>query len=229
MGFRYSLGETMTTQERSNHMLYSIEGLRENALRNTVPRKIACENSRHGDQVVVLDEAVEAYRDIPKDTPFDIFLSYRSLDADVALDLVDSLETEFGYKVYLDRRTDPDLKPSSVNRNTAECIRDRLRHCSCLIYASTVNSGTSQWMPWEAGFMDGQNRPVAILPIEQTEDRARGEAKKGLEFLSLYPYVSKDPIKGSGEMALWVNEKADTYCLFDRWLKNHEKPHLHIN
>ena len=192
MAFMYSLCRAITNPARSSHMLYSIEGLRKNAVRNAALRKIACENAKHGAQAVVLDEAVEACQNLPNDTSFDIFLSYRSLDADIALDLASSLRTEFGYTVYLDRWIDPDLKPSSVNRDTAECMRDRLRHSNCLIYASTVNSGTSQWMPWEAGFMDGQNRPVAILPVEQTEHAAAGESKKGLEFLSLYPYVSRD-------------------------------------
>lgn len=227
MALKYSLCRPI--KERSAHMLYSIEGLRKNAVRNAALRKIACENAKHDAQAIVLDEAVEAYHNLPGNTDFDIFLSYRSLDADVVLELANSLRTEFGYKVYLDRWIDPYLKPSSINKETAECIRDRLRHSRCLIYASTMNAGSSRWMPWEAGFMDGQNRPVAILPVEETEYDAETEANKGLEFLSLYPYVSKDPIKGSGKMFLWINEKADTYCTFADWLNNGAKPRQHRN
>jgi len=195
-------------------MLYSVEGLRKDALL----KKTA------GNKIFVLDEAIEAYHNFSQDVGFDIFLSYRSLDADVAIALAKSFQHDFGYTVYLDRLIDPNLNPSSANKGTAECIRNRLRHCKCLVYANSINSDSSRWMPWEAGFMDGQNRPVAILPITQTERDAQRDTNKGLEYLSLYPYISKNPIKGSSEMTLWINESANKYCTFHGWLRNGKKP-----
>ena len=180
-----------------------------------------------GKRTNALNESIESFKNFSMTAIFDIFLSYRSLDAELAVALANSFQTEFGYKVYLDRWIDPDMNPSSANRETAKCIRARLQHSKCLIYADTAHSCSSRWMPWEAGFMDGQNRPVAILPIEQTENEAKQEAHKGLEYLSLYPYISKNPIMGKTEMTLWINETIQKYCRFDDWLKNGKQPYIH--
>lgn len=87
-----------------------------------------------------------------------------------------------------------------------------------LFFATTTNSSGSKWMPWELGFKDGHNRRAAVLPVVQTTI----ETYAGQEYLGIYPYVSKDPIKGSREEKLWINTSATCYVLFDKWLEGQE-------
>lgn len=149
---------------------------------------------------------------------YTIFLSHSFRDANIILELKRSLES-LGYSVYVDWLDDPQLDRSHVTKQTATLLRQRMLACDCLFYATTDNSSSSKWMPWECGFVDGKKDKAAILPIVDVHT----EEYIGQEYLSLYPYVSKATLQNTSNTKLWINESPTIYVLFDNWLKG-EKP-----
>ncbi|ABS28179.1 toll/interleukin-1 receptor domain-containing protein [Anaeromyxobacter sp. Fw109-5] len=147
---------------------------------------------------------------------FDVFLSHSALDQDVVRGLWRSLEEDFGFAVYVDWIVDPDLDRTKVNATTAERLRARLLQSKALLYASSVNSTESKWMPWELGFFDGLRSRAAVLPVSKTPQP--DSAHKGIEYLGLYPYVSEERIKGSDNTTLWVNANKTTYTTLRQWV-----------
>lgn len=142
---------------------------------------------------------------------YDVFLSHCIMDAELILGLKEYLESEFSLSVYVDWIEDKQLDRNSVNRETADLLRKRMRTCRSLIYAVSDNSNKSRWMPWELGYFDGhKNGKVAIMPITQkANDQFRGE-----EYLQLYNYIEKtattslygkDKLKiGNVEVKSWI-------------------------
>jgi hypothetical protein len=125
---------------------------------------------------------------------FDVFLSHSFHDADLILGVYALLMGQ-GLTVYVDWIIDPQLERGKVTSRTAEIVRERMRQSRALIYAHSLNSGNSKWMPWELGYFDGFRSTVAILPISDT---GHGTIA-GVEYLSLYPYID---VTGA---VLWVN------------------------
>ena len=118
---------------------------------------------------------------------YDIFLSHAFSDADIVLGIKKILEKE-GFTVYVDWIDDPHLDRSNVTKEVAEHIRQRMKSCGHLVYATSENARDSKWMPWELGFFDGlKPGHVAILPLMEEES---GDFK-GREYLSLYPVLGK--------------------------------------
>ena len=154
-------------------------------------------------------------------TQFDIFLSHSLSDQKLILGIWLSLE-DMGYQVYVDWIHDRHLSRDSVTNETAHVLRQRMLTSKSLFFATTANSSSSKWMPWELGFKDGHNRRSAILPVTQTA----ANSYAGQEYLGIYPYVSKDPTRGSSEEKLWINASPTRYVLFDRWLEGQE-PYEH--
>ena len=154
---------------------------------------------------------------------FDIFLSHSYADREAVKGLADMLEKEFNFSVYLDWVVDAALDRTSVNKRTAEVLRNRLKHCKCLLYVTSHMSETSKWMPWETGYADGHNGKVAICPLVE----GTGTRFNGLEYLSLYPYVDIANASGANKQELWINEYPDKYCPFESWLNNNAKPMHH--
>lgn len=115
--------------------------------------------------------------------PFDVFLSHSFLDAVAVLGLKKLLEGE-GLSVYVDWIVDKHLDRSTVSAATAVRLRQRMRSCTALVYATSRNAGTSQWMPWELGYFDGVRGPerVSICPIET----GVSGSFVGQEYLGLY-------------------------------------------
>lgn len=138
---------------------------------------------------------------------FDIFLSHSYLDQDVVLGLKCYLE-EKGLSVYIDWIDDNQLERDSVNEDTAEILRKRMKQCGSLLFATSSNSSTSKWMPWECGYFDGINGKIAILPISKTDE----SSFKGQEYLGLYPYIDVTASK------IWVNSTKSGYCDIKEWL-----------
>lgn len=119
--------------------------------------------------------------------PFDIFLSHSSDDQKLVLGVMKLLQ-EQGLTVYVDWVVDDLLDRNSVNKNTANTLRDRMKHANSMIYMATDNSTYSKWMPWELGFFDGYKPDhIAILPVLDSEN----QKFEGQEYLTLYPLVSK--------------------------------------
>ena len=107
-----------------------------------------------------------------------------------------------------------------VNAKTAQTIKERMQNCKCLLYATSENSSSSKWMPWETGLMDGLNGRVAICPLMGGSD----SNFNGQEYLSLYPFLSYEKAE-SGKDTLWINE-GSKYVKFSDWLKGQE-PYNH--
>lgn len=170
--------------------------LRESDLRARADRGIPLQKSAS----TVLTEKVQASAQV---TQFDIFLSYSLSDQKLILGIWLSLE-DMGYKVYVDWIHDRHLSRDSLTKETARVLRQRMLSSKSLFFATTANSSGPKWMPWELGFKDGHNRKAAVLPVAQTTS----ETFAGQEYLGIYPYVSKDPIKGSADEKLWINASA---------------------
>ena len=162
----------------------------------------------------VLSEKILDSVQVPQ---FDIFLSHSLADQKLILGIWLSLE-DMGYKVYVDWIQDRNLSRDSVTKETARVLRQRMLSCKSLFFATTANSSGSKWMPWELGFKDGHNRKAAILPVVQTT----ADSYAGQEYLGIYPYVSKDPVKSTSEEKLWINTSSTCYVLFDKWLEGQE-------
>jgi hypothetical protein len=164
----------------------------------------------------------ESVNENKKSNSFDIFLSHSHEDKEFIRGLYHEL-TKLGYSVYVDWIVDNHLKPSQVTKNTVETLRKRLRQSDSLIYATSKNSASSKWMPWELGFVDGEKSKCAILPITESEH----SDFKGLEFLSVYPYITKDGLKGNpSDKVLWVNESTNKYVQLNAW-QNGAEPVFH--
>jgi hypothetical protein len=148
---------------------------------------------------------------------YDIFLSHSSMDAEMIYALREEIN-EMGFTVYIDWLEDPNLDRTNVNRKTADTLRKRMNNCRSLFYAVSINSFGSKWMPWELGYFDGIKNKVALLPI--VEQQTTTNEFKGQEYLSLYPYITKDYPKGGSNKTLWVRKDEVNYILFSSWLTN---------
>jgi hypothetical protein len=146
----------------------------------------------------------------------DIFLSHSFDDKVLILGVALTLE-DLGYTVFLDWRDDPTLDRKNVNSATALKLRERMRNSKCLFFATTENTSTSKWMPWELGFKDGQSNRSAILPLKAT----RPDEYKGQEYLGIYPYITQQRSKDERER-LWVRHSLTCYIVFEDWLDGKE-------
>lgn len=148
---------------------------------------------------------------------FDIFLSHSFSDQRLILGIWLSLE-DMGYKVYVDWIHDRQLSRETVNKETASVLRQRMLNCKSLFFATTINSSSSKWMPWELGFKDGHNRRAAILPVAQYTT----STFTGQEYLAIYPYVVKNQAANAPGDKLWIHSSPNCYVIFDAWLAGSE-------
>jgi hypothetical protein len=150
---------------------------------------------------------------------FDIFLSHSYTERKGAIGLKNILEDDFGYSVYIDWIVDNDLNRDNVSAATAGRIKERMKKCKCLFYATSTNSSVSKWMPWETGLMDGLKSRVAICPFLDNSDT---EQFSGQEYLGIYPYVTRANAENSTKEYLWIQTDSNTYIKFDDWLAGKE-------
>lgn len=165
---------------------------------------------------VALEERIQVSASL---NAFDIFLSHSFSDQALILGIVLTLE-DMGYKVYVDWIHDKHLSRGSVSKETANVLRQRMLASKSLFFATTTNSSSSKWMPWELGFMDGHNRKTVIFPVAQSA----ASSYTGQEYLGVYPYVQKSPAKGETRDRLWIHTSPKAYVLFEEWLQGNE-PH----
>lgn len=159
-----------------------------------------------------------------KDFPtFDIFLSHSFLDKESVAGLYAEL-TEMGYKVYVDWIVDKHLDRENVTKESATLIRNRMNSSRSLLLAISVHAAVSRWMPWELGFMDGENGNCAIVPV--SDQQTPPSSYKGFEYLSLYPYVSGVEELYSHERKLYVVEEANRFVELNEMVKLAKKPYL---
>ena len=155
----------------------------------------------------ILNESVQNFS---ANITYDIFLSHSISDAEIILGLKEEL-TSKGFRVYVDWIEDPQLNRANVTKDTAIYIQNRMKTCKSLLYATSNNSKSSKWMPWELGFFDGYRKKVAIIPISDTPSTS--DDFKGQEYLGIYPYVVKDNL-------LWIRNNLAEYKIFDTWLRS---------
>jgi hypothetical protein len=163
------------------------------------------------------DILVEHGRKQQIDRTYAIFMSHASMDSDIILGVKGILEA-MGYSVYIDWIEDPQLDRSKVTPATAATLRERMNLCQSLFYATTENSSSSKWMPWECGYFDGKKQRTAILPIT----RYSANSFNGQEYLGLYPYILRDPRNSDNKQCLWVHRTHEVYVEFESWLAGAE-------
>lgn len=139
---------------------------------------------------------------------FDVFLSHSYLDKDLIFAVKNYLE-EHNLSVYVDWIDEQELDRSSVNAETAATLRRRMTQCESLLFATSSNSTSSKWMPWECGYFDGISGKIAILPIAKSDE----SSFVGQEYLGLYPYI--DVVAET----IWINSIKSGYCTMKDWLK----------
>lgn len=144
---------------------------------------------------------------------FDIFLSHAYQDKIVVAGLY-ALLTNAGYNVYVDWIHDSGLSRTTVTPKTAEVLRQRMQQSDSLMYATIKEDTNSKWMPWEAGFFDGFDGHVAILPVLKDKTGFRGR-----EYLGLYPYAEKSAY-GRGKDFLEITDQQKTWNSerYTRWV-----------
>jgi len=156
---------------------------------------------------------------------FDVFLSHSYSDRKFIPTLKNVLEN-FGLKVYVDWIDDKLLSRDNVTKHTAKVLQKRMQQSRSLLFATSENSPSSKWMPWELGYFDGiKDKRVAILPIK-TDDNGFSDDFKGQEYLGLYYYVSIENALKYIYGHVWAMEKN----AFNKMLEEaKERPWLYIN
>jgi hypothetical protein len=153
-------------------------------------------------------------RNVPITTKFDIFLSHSFLDKAEVQGLYQEL-TDFGYSVYVDWIVDPHLDRANVTKKSATLVRERMKNSKTLLLAISTNATMSKWIPWELGYVDGNTNRCAIIPV--SKESTPPKSFKGTEYLILYPFIKKLPMKDTNEDKLWVIESEFSYSQFDSW------------
>ena len=88
----------------------------------------------------------------PMSTDYDVFLSHSFEDAEEIAGVRVLLQDD-GLRVYVDWIEDAGVDRSKVTAENAEMLRQRMKHCQSLLYASSKASVSSKWMPWESGIL----------------------------------------------------------------------------
>lgn len=156
-------------------------------------------------------------RNVPVTTKFDIFLSHSFLDKVEVQGLYQEL-IDFGYSVYVDWIVDPHLDRTNVTKKSATLVRERMKNSKTLLLAISTNATMSKWIPWELGYVDGNTNKCAIIPV--SKESTPPKSFKGSEYLILYPFIKKLPVKDTNEDKLWVIESEFSYSQFDSWFIN---------
>ncbi|OCX50678.1 hypothetical protein BEL04_21295 [Mucilaginibacter sp. PPCGB 2223] len=150
---------------------------------------------------------------------FDIFLSHSYLDKEEVWGLYFDLKRK-GYNVYVDWIVDPHLDRSNVTKESAQLVKTRMKNSKSLLLAVSYNASVSKWMPWELGFVDGNTDKCAIVPV--SEGDVNRASFKGVEYLALYPFVTKDSLLGTENLI--IVESPSTYVSMYDWIKSNAKP-----
>lgn len=129
---------------------------------------------------------------------YDVFLSHSIRDDVLVVGLKKELE-RMRLTVYVDWIEDPDLDREKVSPITAAKLRERMRSCRSLVYATSRNASASKWMPWELGYFDGHHgqSKVAICPIEMGTGSIQGQ-----EYLGVYKRL--EPVQDDGSVFPYV-------------------------
>lgn len=152
------------------------------------------------------DKLIEAGKAFSFSRSYDIFLSHSFDDARVVR-LVKEMLEESGHTVYVDWMEDDHLDRGRVNEATARILRERMNHCSSLIYLTSQSAVRSLWMPWELGYMDARTGRIAVAPVMEDD-----ETFQGREYLGLYPYLDLT------ENTFYIHRSPREWTGLNRWL-----------
>jgi hypothetical protein len=193
-------------------------------LRHADLRQLAAQRGRGVQLRDSGQELLKESRTFSADKTFDVFLSHSY--ADVTVSSADLLGLKFfmedlGVSVYVDWIEDTALDRSQVSPATAATLKTRMRSCKSLLFAVSARTADSKWMPWELGFFDGSQKPVAIAPLVEGVERVF----QGQEYLGLYPYVSVEKTDFGASM-LWVETAPKDYVPLRDWIDG-EVPRHH--
>ena len=83
-----------------------------------------------------------------------VFISYKSEDLAVAIDVKSTIERHDDFKAYLDRVDDTLLKNDP---HLADRLRERIDQCDQLLAVVGPNTKLSWWVPWEIGVGSEKN------------------------------------------------------------------------
>lgn len=182
-------------------------------------------SGQHASAADTFFEAKAHVSGITTATRFDIFLSHAYADRVIVAGLY-TLLTNDGFTVYVDWIHDRKrLDRSRVTAGNADILRERMRQCRSLFYATTENHSASRWMPWECGYFDGydsngdgfalQAGHVAILPVLEFAQ----SSFTGQEYLALYPTARKGAHFARN---LNIHNQANPArsLKFDQWIAN---------
>jgi hypothetical protein len=150
-------------------------------------------------------------------TSFDIFLSHCFLDKEEVQGLYQEL-TDFGYSVYVDWIVDPQLDRTNVTKASATIVRQRMKSSKSLLLAFSINAAMSKWISWELGFVDGNTKSCAIIPV--SKELMPPKSFKDTECLLLYPFFKKLPKKNTSIDKLWLIESEFIYSQSDSWFSS---------
>ena len=148
---------------------------------------------------------------------YDIFLSHSYQDKKIAAQLRAKLVVEYQFSVFVDGIDAPELSRDEVTLETVASLRQAIMGCKCFLYLTTGTTSNSKWMPWELGFVEGQNNKAAIFPVL----RQKFSSFHGHGYLGVYPYIGEAFAKQMGKKYLWVNYPngtSDTQEL-NEWIK----------
>jgi hypothetical protein len=164
---------------------------------------------------------------INENDEFDIFLSHSYADRNIIPQLKKTLEL-MGYKVYVDWINDRLLSRENVTKETADVLQKRMKQSKSLFFATSENSPSSKWMPWELGYFDGiKNKRVAILPIKKYNNNFQ-ENFLGQEYLGLYCWVTFERLWYSNyyipfkDFILINCQEKNEKINFNEWIKINE-------
>jgi hypothetical protein len=143
---------------------------------------------------------------------YDVFLTHSIRDAELVLG-VKVLLNRYKYTVYVDWSEDPDVDKSKIAKDIADKLRKRMQCAKSLIYITTENVENFKWMPWQLGYFDGLREKVAIMPIKD----AILASYHSKEFLSVYPYITRD--NALQEDRLLINKDSKNHTSIENWFK----------
>jgi hypothetical protein len=167
-----------------------------------------------------INEKARLFSDARQNTTrFDIFLSHSFLDKDEVEGIYIEL-TSKGYSVYVDWIIDPDLNRNNVTKESAELIRKRMRSSESLLLAISDNAHLSTWIPWELGFLDGQQSRCSLFPVAKNDLAKTTFDRK--EYLLLYPYIKVAELDYRKEIIL--TESSNVYTTLNDWVRHKIQP-----
>jgi hypothetical protein len=176
-------------------------------------RRAKLEESRRNKTARTLLRESATYQLSLADRTFDIFLSHSYADKQLILGVKLFLQ-DAGFSVYVDWIEDKKLDRTQVDKQTARTLRRRMDKCRSLLYAHTVNSSRSVWMPWELGYFDGRRGRVAVFPLSKSS--APSGVFKGREYLGIYPYILRK--RAGNRLDYLVFEPPGTFTPLGNWI-----------